>query len=66
VPSYIQKCTSHYSGSGGRKRVATVRIGELSPSKFIYETLEISKGFIKFSECQVPCANLNPLFKTFW
>jgi len=24
-----------------------------------------SKDFIKFSECQAPCANLNTLFKTF-
>ena len=29
-------------------------IGELSPSKFKYETLKIINGFIKFSECQVP------------
>jgi len=34
--------------------VATVGIGELSPSKFKYEKLRISKDFIKFSECQVP------------
>jgi len=31
-----------------------VDIGELSPSKFKYEVLQISKDFIKFSECQVP------------
>ena len=29
-------------------------IDELSPSKFKYETLQISKDFIKFSEYQVP------------
>ena len=34
--------------------VATVGIGELSPSKYKYETLQISKHFVKFSECQVP------------
>jgi len=31
-----------------------VGIGELSPSKFKYETLKTIKGFIKFSECPVP------------
>jgi len=31
-----------------------VGIGELSLSKFKYETLNIIIGFIKFSECQVP------------
>jgi len=30
-----------------------VGTGEHSPSKFKYETLQISKAFIKFSECQV-------------
>jgi len=31
-----------------------VGIGELSPSKFKYETLQISEDFTKFSVCQVP------------
>ena len=31
-----------------------VGIGELSPSKFEYETLWTSKDFTKFSECQAP------------
>ena len=30
--------------------VATAGIGELSPSEFQYETLYISKDFVKFSE----------------
>jgi len=34
--------------------VATVGTGELSTSKFKYETLKIIKGFIKFSERQIP------------
>jgi len=34
--------------------MAKVGIGELSPSKFKYETLQISKDFIKLSECQFP------------
>jgi len=43
-----------------------VVIGKLSPSKFKYETLQISKDFIKLSECQVPLRKLKPLFKTSW
>ena len=44
-----------------------VGIGELSLSKFKYEILQISKDFIKLSECvKSPCENLSPLFKTFW
>ena len=35
-------------------------IGELSPSKFKYETLQISKDFIKLSECQVPLRKFKP------
>jgi len=31
-----------------------VGIAELSLSKFKYETLQISKDFMKLSECQVP------------
>jgi len=34
-------------------------------SKLKYETLQISGGFIKFSECQVPCANAKPLCEDF-
>jgi len=46
--------------------VATVGIGELSLSKCKYETLQINKGFIKFSVCQVPLRKFKPLLKTFW
>jgi len=46
--------------------IAMVGTGELSTSKFKYETQYISKDFIIFSECQAPCKNLNPRFKTFW
>jgi len=42
-----------------------VGIGELSPSKFKYETLEISKNFIKFSECQVPLRKFKPPIQDF-
>jgi len=39
--------------------------GELSPSKFEYETLQISKGFIKLSECQVPLRKFKPPIQDF-
>jgi len=35
-----------------------VGIGEPSPHKLKYEKLEISKDFIKFSECQFPLHQL--------
>ena len=40
-------------------------IGELSPAKFKCETLEISKDFIKFSECQVPLRKFKPRIQDF-
>jgi len=43
--------------------VATVGIGELSPSKFECETL--SKDFIKFSECQVRLRKFKPPIQDF-
>jgi len=46
--------------------VATVGIGELSPSKFKYETLQISKDFIKLSECQVPLRKFKLPIQDFW
>ena len=46
--------------------VATVGIRELSLSKCKYETLQISKDFIKFSVCQVPLRKFKPPLKTFW
>jgi len=46
-------------------RVATVGIGELSPSKFKYETLQISKDFINLSECQVPLRKFKPPIQDF-
>jgi len=45
--------------------VATVGIVELSPSKFKYETLQISKDFIKLSECQVPLRKFKPPIQDF-
>jgi len=42
-----------------------VGIGELSPSKFKCETLQISKDFIKFSECQVPLHKFRPPIQDF-
>jgi len=42
-----------------------VGIGELSPSKLKYETLQISKYFIKFSECQVPLCKFKPPIQNF-
>jgi len=42
-----------------------VGIGELSPSKFKYETLKISKDFVKFSECQVPIRKFKPPIQDF-
>ena len=46
--------------------VATVGTGELSPSKFKYETLQISNDLSNFRNFKFPCENLSPLFKTFW
>ena len=40
-------------------------IGELSPSKFKYETLQISKDFMKFSEGQVPLRKFKPPIQDF-
>jgi len=45
--------------------VATVGIGELSPSKFKYETLQLSRDLIKFSECQVPLRKFLHLIQDF-
>jgi len=42
-----------------------VGIGELSPSKFKYETLQINKDFIKLSECQVPLRKFKPPIEDF-
>jgi len=42
-----------------------VVIGKLSPSKFKYETLQISKDFIKLSECQVPLRKFKPPIEDF-
>jgi len=42
-----------------------VGIGELSPSKFKYETLQISKDFIKLSDCQVPLRKFKPPIQDF-
>jgi len=40
-------------------------MGELSPSKFQYETLYISKDIIKFSECQVTPHKFKSLIQDF-
>jgi len=40
-----------------------VGTGELSTSKFKYETLQVSKDLIKFSECQVPLRKFKPLIQ---
>ena len=45
--------------------VATVGIGELTPSKFKYETLQLSRDLIKFSECQVPLRKFVRLIQDF-
>ena len=45
--------------------VATVGIGELSHSKFKYETLQISKDYIKLSECQDPLRKFKPPIQDF-
>jgi len=42
-----------------------VVIGKLSPSKFKYETLQISKDFFKLSECQVPLRKFKPPIQDF-
>jgi len=42
-----------------------VGIGELSLFKFKYETLQISKDFIKLSECQVPLRKFKPPIQDF-
>jgi len=42
-----------------------VGTGELSPSKFKCETLQISKDFIKFSECQVTLRKYKPPIQDF-
>ena len=45
--------------------IATVDICELSPSKFKYETVQISKDFIKLLECQVPLRKFKPPIQDF-
>jgi len=42
-----------------------VVIGKLRPSKFKYETLQISKDFIKLSEYQVPLRKFKPPIQDF-
>jgi len=45
--------------------VITVGIGELSTSKFKYETIQISKDFIKLSESQVRLRKFKPPIQDF-